>query len=508
MPDATNGTNVATGKIVEIKGVVIDVLFSGDLPEIYSALRIEVPAQEDQETRTLIAEVQQHLGDDRVRAVAMDSTDGLARGLAVEDTGGPISVPVGDVTLGRIWNVIGEPVDEKPAPPANTERWSIHRDPPKFTELSPKIEVFETGLKVIDLLAPFIQGGKVGLFGGAGLGKTVLIQELIHNVAREHGGVSVFAGVGERTREGNDLLLEMEESGVIEKVALVYGQMNEPPGARLRVGLSGLTMAEYFRDQGQNVLLFIDNIFRFTQAGSEVSALLGRMPSAVGYQPTLATEMGQLQERITSTQTGAVTSVQAIYVPADDLTDPAPANTFAHLDSSVVLTRGLVEQGIYPAVDPLDSFSRALQPGIIGEDHYSTATSVQEILQRYKDLQDIIAILGIDELSDEDKLVVTRARKIQRFLSPPNFVAEQFTGTPGEYVKLEDTIKGFQEILEGKHDDLPEQAFYMVGTIDSAVEKGRKLSGEGESVAEEEDEAAEEASAAAREEEAEPAGVS
>jgi F-type H+-transporting ATPase subunit beta len=508
MPDATNGTNAPTGKIVEIKGVVIDVVFSGELPEIYSALRIDVPAQEGQESRTLIAEVQQHLGDDRVRAVAMDSTDGLARGLGVENTCGPISVPVGDVTLGRIWNVIGEPVDEKPAPPDDTERWSIHRDPPKFTDLSPKIEVFETGLKVVDLLAPFIQGGKVGLFGGAGLGKTVLIQELIHNVAREHGGVSVFAGVGERTREGNDLLLEMTESGVLEKVALVYGQMNEPPGARLRVGLSGLTMAEYFRDQGQNVLLFIDNIFRFTQAGSEVSALLGRMPSAVGYQPTLATEMGQLQERITSTQTGAVTSVQAIYVPADDLTDPAPANTFAHLDSSVVLTRALVEQGIYPAVDPLDSFSRALQPGIIGDEHYSTATRVQEILQRYKDLQDIIAILGIDELSDEDKLVVTRARKIQRFLSQPNFVAEQFTGTPGEYVKLEDTIKGFQEILEGKHDELPEQAFYMVGTIESAVEKGRKLSGEGASEQVEQEEAAEEASAAAREEEAEPAGVS
>ena len=351
------------GQIVEIKGVVIDAVFPEGLPEIYTALRIEIPALGEQEARTLIAEVQQHLGDDRLRAVAMDSTDGLARGLEVHDTGQPISVPVGDVTLGRIWNVIGEPVDEKPAPPEDTERWSIHRDPPKFTELSPKIEVFETGLKVIDLLAPFIQGGKVGLFGGAGLGKTVLIQELIHNVAQEHGGVSVFAGVGERTREGNDLLLEMEESGVLEKVALVYGQMNEPPGARLRVGLSGLTMAEYFRDQGQNVLLFIDNIFRFTQAGSEVSALLGRMPSAVGYQPTLATEMGQLQERITSTQTGSVTSVQAIYVPADDLTDPAPANTFAHLDSSVVLTRTLVEQGIYPAVDPLDSFSRALQPG-------------------------------------------------------------------------------------------------------------------------------------------------
>src|SRR3989440_1466577 len=460
------------GRIVEIKGVVVDVVFPEGLPEIYTAVRIDIPAQDGQEARTLVAEVQQHLGDDRVRAVAMDSTDGLARGLEVEDTGQPISVPVGDVTLGRIWNVIGEAIDEKP-PPEDEERWSIHRDPPKFTELSPKIEVFETGLKVVDLLAPFIQGGKVGLFGGAGLGKTVLIQELIHNVAREHGGVSVFAGVGERTREGNDLLLEMQESGVLEKVALVYGQMNEPPGARLRVGLSGLTMAEYFRDQGQNVLLFIDNIFRFTQAGSEVSALLGRMPSAVGYQPTLATEMGQLQERITSTQTGAVTSVQAIYVPADDLTDPAPANTFAHLDSSVVLTRTLVEQGIYPAVDPLDSFSRALQPGIIGDDHYSTATRVQEILQRYKDLQDIIAILGIDELSDEDKLVVTRARKIQRFLSQPNFVAEQFTGTQGEYVKLEDTIEGFITILDGQHDELPEQAFYMVGTIDMAVAKGR-----------------------------------
>jgi F-type H+-transporting ATPase subunit beta len=426
----------------------------------------------------------------------------------VEDTGGPISVPVGDLTLGRIWNVIGEPVDEKPDVPKDTERWSIHRDPPKFTELSPRVEVFETGLKVIDLLAPFITGGKVGLFGGAGLGKTVLIQELIHNVAREHGGVSVFAGVGERTREGNDLLLEMEESGVLDRVALVYGQMNEPPGARLRVGLSALTMAEFFRDQGKNVLLFIDNIFRFTQAGSEVSALLGRMPSAVGYQPTLATEMGQLQERITSTQTGSVTSVQAIYVPADDLTDPAPANTFAHLDSSVVLTRTLVEQGIYPAVDPLDSFSRALQPGIISDEHYETATRVQEILQRYKDLQDIIAILGIDELSDEDKLVVSRARKIQRFLSQPNFVAEQFTGTPGEYVKLEDTIKGFKEILEGKHDELPEQAFYMVGTIDSAVQKGRGMSGDEGKDQKENDEASEDAAVDEREAEPEPAGVS
>jgi F-type H+/Na+-transporting ATPase subunit beta len=494
-----------TGKIIEIKGVVLDAVFpGGELPEIYTALRIDIPAQDGQEARSLIAEVQQHLGDDRVRAVAMDSTDGLSRGLEVVDTGQPISVPVGDVTLGRIWNVIGEPVDEKPPPPADTERWSIHRDPPAFTDLSPKVEVFETGLKVVDLLAPFILGGKVGLFGGAGLGKTVLIQELIHNVAREHGGVSVFSGVGERTREGNDLLLEMTESGVLDKVALVYGQMNEPPGARLRVGLSGLTMAEYFRDQGQDVLLFIDNIFRFTQAGSEVSALLGRMPSAVGYQPTLATEMGQLQERITSTQQGSVTSVQAIYVPADDLTDPAPANTFAHLDSSVVLTRVLVEQGIYPAVDPLDSFSRALQPGIVSDEHYATATRVQEILQRYKDLQDIIAILGIDELSDEDKLVVSRARKIQRFLSQPNFVAEQFTGTPGEYVKLEDTIKGFSEILEGKHDELPEQAFYMVGPIEAAVEKGHKLSGDD---VEAEVEEAEDDAAALADDELEPAGM-
>jgi F-type H+-transporting ATPase subunit beta len=375
------------------------------------------------------------------------------------------------------------------------ERWPIHRDPPSFQDLQPTVEIFETGIKVIDLIAPYVKGGKVGLFGGAGVGKTVLIQELIHNVAREHGGVSVFSGVGERTREGNDLLLEMTESEVIDKVALVYGQMNEPPGARLRVGLSGLTMAEYFRDQGQDVLLFIDNIFRFVQAGSEVSALLGRMPSAVGYQPTLATEMGQLQERITSTNKGSVTSVQAIYVPADDLTDPAPANTFAHLDSTTVLSRAIVEQGIYPAMDPLDSFSRALQPGIVSDDHYRTATRVQEVLQRYKDLQDIIAILGIDELSDEDRLVVARARKIQRFLSQPNFVAEQFTGTPGEYVKLEDTIKGFSEILAGKHDDLPEQAFYMVGTIEQAVEKAKGIGGrEEEAEAEEgEEEEAEEA---------------
>jgi F-type H+/Na+-transporting ATPase subunit beta len=472
-----------SGRIIEIKGVVIDVVFPDVLPEIYNALRIDLPAQDGKETRALIAEVQQHLGDDRVRAVAMDSTDGLARGLEVEDTGQPISVPVGNVTLGRLWNVLGEPIDEKEAP-AEGERWPIHRDPPAFRDLSPTTEIFETGIKVIDLIAPYVKGGKIGLFGGAGVGKTVLIQELIHNVALQHGGVSVFSGVGERTREGNDLWLEMQESGVLDKVALVYGQMNEPPGARLRVGLSGLTMAEYFRDEGQDVLLFIDNIFRFVQAGSEVSALLGRMPSAVGYQPTLATEMGQLQERITSTRTGSVTSVQAIYVPADDLTDPAPANTFAHLDATTVLSRAIVEQGIYPAVDPLDSFSRALQPGIVSDEHYATATRVQEILQRYKDLQDIIAILGIDELSDEDKLVVARARKIQRFLSQPNFVAEQFTGTPGEYVKTEDTIKGFQEIIEGKHDELQEQAFYMVGTIEQAAEKGRRLSGEQEAEAE------------------------
>jgi F-type H+/Na+-transporting ATPase subunit beta len=467
---STNGEN--RGQLLEIKGVVVDAVFPDELPEIYSALRIPRPEGGD-----LIAEVQQHLGDDRVRAVAMDATDGIARGTDVFDTGGPISVPVGEVTLGRIWNVLGDPVDEKPAPDKSAERWSIHREPPAFDDLTPKVEIFETGIKVIDLIAPYVRGGKIGLFGGAGVGKTVLIQELIHNIALQHSGVSVFSGVGERTREGNDLLLEMTESGVIDKVALVYGQMNEPPGARLRVGLSGLTMAEYFRDEGQDVLLFIDNIFRFVQAGSEVSALLGRMPSAVGYQPTLATEMGQLQERITSTNKGAVTSVQAIYVPADDLTDPAPAQTFAHLDATTTLSRAIVEQGIYPAVDPLDSVSRALQPGIVSEEHYTTATRVQEVLQRYKDLQDIIAILGIEELSDEDRLTVQRARKIQRFLSQPNFVAEQFTGTPGQYVKLEDTIRGFSEILDGQHDDLPEQAFYMVGPIEGAVERAKQMSG-------------------------------
>jgi len=467
---AKNGSNANVGRLIEIKGVVVDAVFPDGLPAIYSALQISRPGG-----GYIVAEVQQHLGDDRVRAVAMDSTDGLARGTQVVDTAAPISVPVGDVTLGRLWNVLGEPVDGKDAPPAGTERWAIHRDPPAFDELVSKVEIFETGIKVVDLIAPYVRGGKIGLFGGAGVGKTVLIQELIANLAREHGGVSVFSGVGERTREGNDLLIEMEESGVLEKVALCYGQMNEPPGARLRVGLSGLTMAEYFRDQGQDVLLFIDNIFRFVQAGSEVSALLGRMPSAVGYQPTLATEMGQLQERITSTSKGSVTSVQAIYVPADDLTDPAPANTFAHLDSTTVLSRALVEQGIYPAVDPLDSTSRALGRGIVSDEHYDTATQVQEILQRYKDLQDIIAILGIEELSDEDRLTVARARKVQRFLSQPFHVAEIFTGTPGVYVKLEDTVRGFQEIIEGKHDDLPEQAFYMVGPIEGAVERAKQL---------------------------------
>jgi F-type H+/Na+-transporting ATPase subunit beta len=469
MPEEPNGN---VGTIVEIKGVVIDAVFPGELPAIYNALSIDLPGG-----GTLIAEVQQHLGDDRVRAVAMDSTDGLARGIDAVDTGQPITVPVGEPTLGHLWNVIGERLDESGDGGGKGEnggeRWPIHRDPPDFQELSPTMEIFETGMKVVDLVAPFVRGGKIGLFGGAGLGKTVLIQELIHNVANQHGGVSVFAGVGERTREGNDLWLEMTESGVIDKVALVYGQMNEPPGARLRVGLSGLTMAEYFRDDGQDTLLFIDNIFRFVQAGSEVSALLGRMPSAVGYQPTLATEMGQLQERITSTRTGSVTSVQAVYVPADDLTDPAPANTFAHLDAFITLSRPISEKGIYPAIDPLDSSSRALARGIVADDHYDTATRVQEILQRYKDLQDIIAILGMDELSDEDKLVVQRARKVERFLSQPMNVAETFTGQPGVFVRVEETIQGFQEIVDGKHDDLPEQAFYMVGTIDEVLMKAR-----------------------------------
>jgi F-type H+/Na+-transporting ATPase subunit beta len=467
---AETATN--TGTILEIKGVVLDMRFDGELPSIYNAL--EIPREDGS---TLVAEVQQHLGDDKVRAVAFDTTDGLARGTAVHDTGAPISVPVGDATLGRIFNVLGEAIDEG-GDVAAEQKWPIHRAAPPFHELNPTEEIFETGIKVVDLLAPYVKGGKIGLFGGAGVGKTVLIQELINNIAQEHGGLSVFAGVGERTREGNDLWLEMKESGVIDKTALVYGQMNEPPGARLRVALTGLTMAEYFREEGgQDVLLFIDNIFRFVQAGSEVSALLGRMPSAVGYQPTLQTEMGNLQERITSTRKGSVTSVQAIYVPADDLTDPAPAASFAHLDATTVLSRSIAEKGIYPAVDPLDSTSRVLSRDIVGDEHYDTATRVQEILQTYKDLQDIIAILGVDELTDEQKLAVGRARRIERFLSQPFFVAEAFTGTPGKYVPLSETIRGFKEIVEGQHDDLPEQAFFLVGSIDEAIEKAASLKG-------------------------------
>jgi F-type H+-transporting ATPase subunit beta len=461
-----------TGTILEIKGVVIDAHFPEGLPGIHNALEID---RADDGAPPLVAEVQQHLGDDRVRAVAFDTTDGLARGTRVVDTGAPISVPVGERTLGRIFNVLGEPIDEG-GPVQAGERWPIHRHAPAFDTLSPTEEIFETGIKVVDLLAPYVKGGKIGLFGGAGVGKTVLIQELIHNIAQEHGGLSVFAGVGERTREGNDLWLEMKETGVIEKTALVYGQMNEPPGARLRVGLTGLTMAEYFRDQGgQDVLLFIDNIFRFVQAGSEVSALLGRMPSAVGYQPTLQTEMGDLQERITSTRNGSVTSVQAIYVPADDLTDPAPAASFAHLDATTVLSRSIAEKGIYPAVDPLDSTSRILSIDGVGPEHYEVATRVQEILQTYKDLQDIIAILGVDELTDEQKLAVSRARRIERFLSQPFHVAEAFTGRPGKYVPLTETVRGFREIVEGKHDDLPEEAFFLVGGIDEAVERAAEI---------------------------------
>jgi F-type H+-transporting ATPase subunit beta len=460
------------GRIIEIKGVVLDAVFDGHLPAIYNALEITMP-----DGRILVAEVQQHLGDDRIRAVAMDATDGLARGTAAYDTGASISVPVGEATLGRIFNVLGQAIDKGDTTAIDAApRWEIHREPPAFDTLTPTAELFETGIKVIDLLAPYVKGGKIGLFGGAGVGKTVLIQELINNIATQHGGLSVFAGVGERTREGNDLWREMTESGVIEKTALVYGQMNEPPGARQRVALSGLTMAEYFRDEGgQDVLLFIDNIFRFVQAGSEVSALLGRMPSAVGYQPTLATEMGELQERITSTTKGSITSVQAIYVPADDLTDPAPANTFAHLDATTTLSRSISEKGIYPAVDPLDSTSRILQPGVVSDEHYDVATRVQQLLQRYKDLQDIIAILGMDELSDEDKVVVQRARKIERFLSQPFHVAEVFTGRPGKYVKLEDTIRSFREVLEGKHDDLPEQAFYLQGDINDVLKAAEEL---------------------------------
>ncbi|MFH0820646.1 MAG: F0F1 ATP synthase subunit beta [Candidatus Peregrinibacteria bacterium] len=459
----TTKTTVSTGRITKIIGVVVDVSFPDHLPAIYNALEVKLG------DKPITLEVEQHIGENEVRTVAMTSTDGLRRGMEVKDLGKPIAVPVGSKVLGRLFNVLGEVIDDK-GKLTDHEFLPIHREPPKFTAQNVKTEIFETGIKVVDLIAPFVKGGKVGLFGGAGVGKTVLIQELIHNIAAEHGGFSVFAGVGERTREGNDLYHEMINSGVIDKVAMVFGQMNEPPGARMRVGLTGLTMAEYFRDQeGRDVLLFIDNIFRFTQAGSEVSALLGRMPSAVGYQPTLATDMGRLQERITSTQKGSITSVQAVYVPADDLTDPAPATTFAHLDSTVVLSRGLTELGIYPAVDPLDSSSTVLDPNIVGEEHYNVARETQRVLQRYKDLQDIIAILGIEELSPEDKLIVTRARKIQKFLSQPFAVAEVFTGTPGKYVSREDTVKGFKGILEGKYDDVPEEAFYMKGTIDEVT---------------------------------------
>jgi F-type H+-transporting ATPase subunit beta len=472
---AAKGSATSIGHVVQVIGAVVDVEFQPEhLPEINNALRIQdksgpVPID-------LVLEVQQHIGQNQVRTVAMSSTDGLVRGTAAVDLGGPITVPVGNASLGRILNVIGEPVDGGAPIPASTERWPIHRHVPPFVDLEPKTTVFETGIKVIDLIAPFVKGGKIGLFGGAGVGKTVIIQELINNVQKGHGGKSVFCGVGERTREGNDLYLEFKEANVLDSVALVYGQMNEPPGARLRVGLSGLTIAEYFRDvEGQDVLLFIDNIFRFTQAGSEVSALLGRMPSAVGYQPTLGTEMGFLQERITSTNKGSITSVQAIYVPADDLTDPAPATAFAHLDATVVLSRAIAEIGIYPAVDPLDSSSRILDAQYIGEKHYDVAVGMQRTLQRYKALQDIIAILGMDELSEEDKLIVARARRLRSFLSQPFHVAEQFTGFPGKYVKLEDTIASFERVLSGEFDHLPEQAFYMVGGIDEAIEKAKKL---------------------------------
>ena len=466
------------GHIVQVIGPVVDVEFEpGVLPAIYNAL--EVPGIEVKDifsySQKLVLEVAQHLGESTVRTVAMASTDGLVRGAKVRDTGRPISVPVGKGTLGRILNIVGEPVD-KLGPVASEKTYPIHRPAPAFDQQSTSVQMLETGIKVVDLLEPYTKGGKTGLFGGAGVGKTVLIQELIHNIAKHHGGISVFAGVGERTREGNDLWLEFKESGIIEKTALIYGQMTEPPGSRLRVGLTALTVAEYFRDEeGQDVLLFIDNIFRFTQAGSEVSALLGRMPSAVGYQPTLGTEMGTLQERITSTKRGSITSVQAIYVPADDITDPAPATAFAHLDATTVLSRQISELGIYPAVDPLASTSRILDPRILGEEHYRTARAVQLTLQRYKDLQDILAILGMEELSEEDKLTVARARKIQRFLSQPFFVAETFTGAPGKYVSLAETVRGFREVVEGKHDELPEQAFYMVGGIEEAVEKAKRL---------------------------------
>ena len=473
---------MSTGIVKEVMGAVVDITFpAGQLPDIYNALKIKSADQDSEESKKIgldiTLETMQHLGNDTVRAVALSSTDGLQRGIKVEDTGAPITISVGEKTLGRMFNVIGDPIDGLP-PVESEDKLPIHREAPPYEDLKPSTEMLETGIKVIDLLAPYSKGGKIGLFGGAGVGKTVLIMELIRNIAYEHGGYSVFSGVGERTREGNDLYQEMKESGVIDKTAMVFGQMNEPPGARLRIGLTGLTLAEYFRDvSGQDVLLFIDNIFRFTQAGSEVSALLGRMPSAVGYQPTLASEMGALQERITSTNKGSITSVQAIYVPADDLTDPAPATAFTHLDAKTVLSRKIAELGIYPAVDPLDSSSRILEPQVVGEEHYKTARAVQGVLQTYQELQDIIAILGMDELTDEQKLTVARARKIQRFLSQPFHVAEQFTGMAGKYVPLKETIRGFQEILDGKHDDLPEQAFLMVGTIEEAVEKAKKLEG-------------------------------
>lgn len=470
---------MAKGKIVQVIGPVVDIEFPAEsLPEILNAVTIK--GKSGDIDIDLVVEVMQHLGDNVTRCIAMSSTDGLTRGMEAEDTGSPIKVPVGEATLGRVFNVLGKTVDHDNTPVGNKEFWPIHRPAPKFDEQETSTQILETGIKVVDLIAPYSRGGKIGLFGGAGVGKTVLIMELIHNIATQHGGYSVFSGVGERTREGNDLWSEMKESGVIDKTALVYGQMNEPPGARMRVALTGLTMAEYFRDvQNQDVLLFIDNIFRFIQAGSEVSALLGRMPSAVGYQPTLATDVGALQERITSTKKGSITSVQAVYVPADDLTDPAPAATFAHLDATTVLSRQIAELGIYPAVDPLDSTSRILDPHVIGEEHYEVARGVQAILQKYNELQDIIAILGMEELSDEDKLTVARARKIQRFLSQPFFVAEQFTGTPGKYVPLKETIRGFKEILAGKYDDLPESAFYMVGSIDEVVEAANKMKKEG-----------------------------
>jgi len=463
------------GRITQVMGPVVDVEFpQGNLPTIYTALLITNPTIND-EADNLVVEVAQHLGDNVVRTIAMDVTDGLVRGMNVKDTGAPIQMPVGAATLGRVLNVVGRPVDGL-GPVSQEKMMPIHRSAPTFTEQDTTVRVLETGVKVIDLLVPFPRGGKMGMFGGAGVGKTVIMMEMVHNIAMQHGGISVFAGVGERTREGNDLYHEMKDSGVLPKASLVYGQMTEPPGARARVALSALTSAEYFRDiEGQDVLIFIDNIFRFTQAGSEVSALLGRMPSAVGYQPTLAVDLGELQERITSTDKGSITAVQCVYVPADDLTDPAPATTFAHLDGTVVLSRQIVELGIYPAVDPLDSSSRILDPGYLGEDHYAVSRKVQQILQKYKELQDIIAILGIEELNDEDKVTVSRARKIQRFLSQPFHVAENFTGTPGKYVKLEDTIRGFKEIVEGKHDDVPERAFYMVGTIEEALEKAKKM---------------------------------